>query len=315
MVVGVDGDAAREVARGEPRRCRGARRSRRSTSCSPRPAGATTTTASATRARASSTRSCSKKGDGRARLPAAGRQLPALGRRPLLPQPELREPHRHRQAAAAAVARHRRGARALRARRVDLGLGGQRRAASEPDVVLGVRRRHRRRWRRVAAAWWLREHAPELRVRVVNVVDLDDAVLAARAPARHGRRRVRRAFTRDVDVVFAFHGYPARDPPAPPRRARTPSASTCAATSEEGTTTTPFDMVVLNETSRYHLAMDALRRRAGGRPRRATELNAQCQATLAAAPRLRRASTSRTCRRSATGCGATSVVRGSPARR
>ena len=133
--VGVDGRPAREVARGGASSCRGARRSPRSTSCSPRPAGATTTTASATRARASST-SCSRRRATVARdLPAAGRELPAVGRRPLLPQHELREPDRHRQAAAAAVARHGGRDRALRARRVDLGVGVERRGR-EPDVVL-----------------------------------------------------------------------------------------------------------------------------------------------------------------------------------
>ena len=117
-----------------------------------------------------------------AHRPAARRELPALGGRPLPPQPQLREPDRHRQAAAAAVARHRRGARALRARRVDLGLGGHAAATS-------------RTWssrcagdmptlETVAAARCSATHAPELRVRVVNVVDLMALFPAGRPSAR-----------------------------------------------------------------------------------------------------------------------------------
>ena len=92
-----------------------------------------------------------EEGDGRARLPAAGRELPALGRRPLPAQQELREPHHHRQAAAAPVARHGRGARALRARRVGLGLGGQRRPPAKSRTSSSrarATRRRSRRWRR-----------------------------------------------------------------------------------------------------------------------------------------------------------------------
>ncbi len=62
-------------------------------------------------------------GSRRPRLPAARRELPAVGRRPLPPQQRLRQLHRDRQAAAAAVARPRRGAGALRSRRVTLGRG------------------------------------------------------------------------------------------------------------------------------------------------------------------------------------------------
>ena len=68
-----------------------------------------------------------EEGHGRARLSAARCQLPAVGRGPLPAQRELRQPHHHRQAAAAAVARPGRGARALRAGRVGLELGGYRR--------------------------------------------------------------------------------------------------------------------------------------------------------------------------------------------
>ena len=114
----------------------------------------------------------------------------------------------------------------------------------------------------VAAAQLLRAaRARASRVRVVNVVDL---------MTLHRRRRttrtacaetdVRRAVhRRDVDVVFAFHGYAARIHQLVHGR---PNASRfhVRGFSEQGTTTTPFDMVVLNRMSRYHLAMDALQR-------------------------------------------------------
>ena len=156
-------------------------------------------------------------------LPAAGRQLPAVGRRPLPPQPRLRQPHRHRQAAAAAVARHRRRPHEHCARGASVWewAGTEATAGSEPDVVLAAAGDVPTQ-EILAAAWLLREHAPDLRVRVVNVVDLM-ALFPPERPSRTAfdatqlRRPVHRA-TRDV--VFAFHGYPRADPPAAPRAAR-----------------------------------------------------------------------------------------------
>ncbi len=172
----------------------------------------------------------SMSGERRARLPAAGRQLPAVGRRPLPAQPRLRQPDRHRQAARAAVPRHRRGARALRARRVGTwDWAGNASGHDDADVVLacvgdvpdaGD----------VAAAALLREHVPELRFRVVNVVDLMALAPARRAPARHVRRPLRGAVRRRR---------PTSSSPSTATRARctssctagrTPTASTCAAT-------------------------------------------------------------------------------------
>ena len=112
----------------------------------------------------------------------------------------------------------------------------------------------------IAAAALLREHVPELRVRVVNVVDL-----MALAPADvhpHGMSR-----ERFDDAVRRRRPTSSSRSTATPGRctssctgAPTPAASTSTAISEQGTTTTPFDMVVLNEMSRYHLVLDALRR-------------------------------------------------------
>ena len=133
----LDGDAARQVARDLPRPRRGASRS-------PSLNYLLTSTCWRNDHNGFSHQGpgfmdtiISKKGERRARLPAAGRQLPALGRRPLPAQPRLREPDHHRQAAAAPVARHRGGARALRARAPRSGTGrapSGRRAT--PDVVL-----------------------------------------------------------------------------------------------------------------------------------------------------------------------------------
>ena len=130
----------------------------------------------------------------------------------------------------------------------------------------------------LAAAAWLRAHAPELRVRVVNVVDLMKLYSPHEHP--HGMRDPTfvELFTRDVDVCFSFHGYAGAIHQllhARPNAAR----FHVRGYKEEGTTTTPFDMVVLNETSRYHIAMDALRR-ARRPPTNAAELAAACRDTL-----------------------------------
>jgi xylulose-5-phosphate/fructose-6-phosphate phosphoketolase len=131
----------------------------------------------------------------------------------------------------------------------------------------------------VAAASILREHLPSLRTRVVNVVDL--MTLPRRKDHPHGMTETlfKELFTDHVDVVFAFHGYPGAvhqlvhgRPDADRFRVR--------GFIEEGTTTTPFDMVVRNKASRYHLVMDALNN-AGRTPPGASDLMAYCQQQLA----------------------------------
>jgi xylulose-5-phosphate/fructose-6-phosphate phosphoketolase len=111
----------------------------------------------------------------------------------------------------------------------------------------------------VAAAWWLRKHAPEVRVRVVNVVDL--MVLASPQEHPHGmeQERFHDLFGDATEVVFAFHGYAGAVHNLLHGRPR-PDRFHVRGYREEGTTTTPFDMVVLNHISRYHLAAEALRR-------------------------------------------------------
>lgn len=109
----------------------------------------------------------------------------------------------------------------------------------------------------VAAAWLLRRHVPDLRVRVVNVVDLLRLYTADRHPHGMGPFDFEEAFTRDKDVIFAFHGYPTAVHDVVHGR-HEPARFHVHGFREQGTTTTPFDMVVLNEISRYHLVLDTL---------------------------------------------------------
>jgi xylulose-5-phosphate/fructose-6-phosphate phosphoketolase len=111
----------------------------------------------------------------------------------------------------------------------------------------------------VAAADWLRKNAPELRFRVVNVVDLMTLFVPNDHPHGMSAERFDELFTRDTHVVFAFHGYAGAVHQTLHGR---PHADRFHVRGyrEEGTTTTPFDMVVLNKMSRFHLAAEALRR-------------------------------------------------------
>ena len=131
----------------------------------------------------------------------------------------------------------------------------------------------------VAAAWWLRRHAPEMKVRVVNVVDL--MTLFTRDVHPHGmdEKSFVDLFTRDTDVVFAFHGYQRAIHEIVHGR---PNAQRfhVRGFNEEGTTTTPFDMVVRNGMSRYHLCIEALRH-APRMQERAAALIEECSTMLA----------------------------------
>ena len=111
----------------------------------------------------------------------------------------------------------------------------------------------------LAAVSLLREHAPALRVRVVNVIDL--FALASPEMHPHGIHDVgfEALFTAEQPVILAYHGYPRTIHELIYRRS-SPARFHVHGYIEEGTTTTPFDMTVLNRTSRYHLALDALRR-------------------------------------------------------
>jgi len=131
----------------------------------------------------------------------------------------------------------------------------------------------------VAAAWWLRRHAPGLKIRVVNVVDLMALFPPDVHPHGMDEPSFVDTFTRDADVVFAFHGYQRAIHEILHGR---PHAGRfhVRGFNEQGTTTTPFDMVVLNGMSRYHLCIEALRR-AGARLPDAPALISECRAALA----------------------------------
>ncbi|MFF1612380.1 phosphoketolase [Amycolatopsis sp. NPDC058278] len=113
----------------------------------------------------------------------------------------------------------------------------------------------------LAAARLLRDYVPYLRVRVVNVVDLMGLLPPGDHPHGFGERKFERLFTATADVVFAFHGYPRAVHQLLHGRPE-PGRFHVRGYTEQGTTTTPFDMVVLNRMSRYHIVLEALRRSA-----------------------------------------------------
>lgn len=114
----------------------------------------------------------------------------------------------------------------------------------------------------VAAAWLLRRQLPGLKVRVVNVVDL--MALSPKEYHPHGLEDglFNALFTEDVPVIFAFHGY-VRIVHDLVHGRLNPERFHVRGFMEEGTTTTPFDMVVLNKISRFHLAIAAIQRAEG----------------------------------------------------
>jgi len=111
----------------------------------------------------------------------------------------------------------------------------------------------------LAAVDLIRRHIPELKVRVVNVVDL--MTLQPRNEHPHGLsdRDFDVLFTKDRPIVFAFHGYPWLIHRLTYRRTNHPNLHV-RGYKEEGTTTTPFDMVVLNDLDRFHLVQDVIDR-------------------------------------------------------
>ncbi len=111
----------------------------------------------------------------------------------------------------------------------------------------------------LAAVDMLREHLPELKVRVVNVVDLMTLQPEIEHPHGISDAAFDRLFTRDKPIIFAFHGYPMLIHRLTYRRTNHPNLHV-RGYNEEGSTTTPFDMVVLNRVDRLHLVASALER-------------------------------------------------------
>jgi xylulose-5-phosphate/fructose-6-phosphate phosphoketolase len=105
----------------------------------------------------------------------------------------------------------------------------------------------------------LRQNYPDLKIRVVNVVDLMVLQPSTEHPHGLGDKEFDSIFTTDCPVIFAYHGYPWLIHRLTYRRANHDNIHVHGY-KEEGTTTTPFDMVVLNDLDRFHLASDVLDR-------------------------------------------------------
>ncbi|MGH9224584.1 MAG: phosphoketolase family protein, partial [Acidimicrobiales bacterium] len=111
----------------------------------------------------------------------------------------------------------------------------------------------------LAAASLLRQHLPDLRVRVINVVDLMRLQSESEHPHGLSDRDFDSLFTADKPVIFAYHGYSSLIHQLTYRRTNHRNIHV-RGYKEEGTTTTPFDMVVLNDMDRFHLVMDVIAR-------------------------------------------------------
>ena len=111
----------------------------------------------------------------------------------------------------------------------------------------------------LAAVDLLRTHIPELKMRVINVVDLMKLQPASEHPHGLSDQDFDNLFTKDKPIIFAFHGYPWLIHRLTYRRTNHKNLHV-RGYKEEGTTTTPFDMVVLNDLDRFHLVMDVIDR-------------------------------------------------------
>ncbi|KAB1085259.1 phosphoketolase family protein [Neorhizobium galegae] len=135
---------------------------------------------------------------------------------------------------------------------------GNESGAVEPDVVMACAG-DVPTLETLAAVSLLREAIPDLRIRVVNVVDL--LALQSQDQHPHGLpdEEFDRLFTTDRPVIFAYHGYPYLIHRLTYKRTNHQNIHVRGFI-EEGTTTTPFDMTVLNELDRFHLAIEAIER-------------------------------------------------------
>lgn len=111
----------------------------------------------------------------------------------------------------------------------------------------------------LAAVSILREHIPELKIRVVNVVDLMTLQPKEEHPHGLAGRHFDDIFTTDKPVIFAYHGYPWLIHRLTYRRSNHHNIHV-RGYKEEGTTSTPFDMVVMNDLDRFHLVADVVDR-------------------------------------------------------
>jgi xylulose-5-phosphate/fructose-6-phosphate phosphoketolase len=111
----------------------------------------------------------------------------------------------------------------------------------------------------LAAVDLLRRHVPELKIRVINVVDLMTLQPQSEHPHGLSDKDFDTLFTKDKPIIFAFHGYPWLIHRLTYRRTNHPNLHV-RGYKEEGTTTTPFDMCVLNDLDRFHLVADVIDR-------------------------------------------------------
>jgi xylulose-5-phosphate/fructose-6-phosphate phosphoketolase len=131
-------------------------------------------------------------------------------------------------------------------------------AGTEPDVVLACCG-DVPTLETLAAVSILREHLPNLKVRVVNVVDLMKLEPQSEHPHGLSDAAFDALFTKDKPVIFAFHAYPWLIHRLTYRRTNHDNIHV-RGYKEEGTITTPFDMTVLNDLDRFHLVMDTIDR-------------------------------------------------------
>jgi len=128
----------------------------------------------------------------------------------------------------------------------------------EPDVVLACAG-DVPTLETLAAVGLLRQHLPDLKVRVVNVVDLMRLQPESEHPHGLSDNQFDTVFTTDKPIIFAYHGYPTLIHRLTYRRTNHKNLHV-RGYKEEGTTTTPFDMVMLNDLDRYHLVIDVIDR-------------------------------------------------------
>ena len=109
----------------------------------------------------------------------------------------------------------------------------------------------------LAAVSILRGHLPQLKIRVVNVVDLLMLQPQSEHPHGLGDQAFDELFTKDKPIIFAYHGYPSQVHQLTYRRTNHANIHV-RGYKEEGTITTNFDMIVLNDLDRFHLVQDVI---------------------------------------------------------
>jgi xylulose-5-phosphate/fructose-6-phosphate phosphoketolase len=150
----------------------------------------------------------------------------------------------------------------------------------EPDVVLACAG-DVPTLEALAAADLLRQHLPDVKVRLINVVDIMRLQPDIAHPHGLSDRDFDALFTSDKPVIFAYHGYPQLIHRLTYRRTNHHNIHVRGYI-EEGTTTTPFDMVMLNNLDRFHLVMDVIDRVPSLGSRAATLRQQMSDARLAA---------------------------------